>query len=348
MQNYLVIGLMSGTSLDGVDLACCEFTENGSWSYRILHSVTVPYNDEWKELLSTVHTFPAEDFHRWHIAYGRFLGTLVKSFCAAHSIRPQFVASHGHTVFHQPSRGFTCQIGDGAALAVASGLPVVCDFRSTDVALGGQGAPLVPVGDKLLFKDYDYCLNLGGIANISFEENSRRVAFDICACNMVLNALAHRAGMSFDEGGALASTGTVRPDLLKRLGESDYYTQPYPKSLGREDVEESIFPMLDQPKIPTSDLLATYAEHIAIQTGRYLKSGKVLVTGGGAFNTDLVRRIRENSGADIVVPDKEIVNFKEALIFGFLGLLRRRNEINCLADVTGASRDSCGGAIYRP
>jgi anhydro-N-acetylmuramic acid kinase len=257
------------------------------------------------------------------------------------------VSSHGHTIFHQPSRGFTVQIGSGPAIAAACRLPVVYDFRSLDVALGGQGAPLVPAGDRLLFPEYDYCLNLGGIANISFEKNNERIAFDICACNIVLNYFASKKGLSFDKGGELARKGTVNDSLLKALNSLEYYTSPIPKSLGREDIEKHVFPLIKNHNLTAENNLATFTSHIAEQIGKTIdrSHGKLLITGGGAFNSFLVEKISEQVKLRTIVPDNNIVNFKEAIIFGFLGVLRMEKQNNCLKSVTGSIADNCGGAI---
>ncbi|MBL0065735.1 MAG: anhydro-N-acetylmuramic acid kinase [Bacteroidetes bacterium] len=348
MQTYKVVGIMSGTSLDGVDLAYCEFAFDKQWTYKLLEAETVPYTSEWKNILSTLPASKAEKFVAVHSELGKYFGKLSKDFCRRNNLQPDFIASHGHTIFHQPSAGFTSQIGDGAALSVESGFPVICDFRAADVALGGQGAPLVPIGDKLLFHEYEYCLNLGGIANISFEQNAKRIAFDICGCNLVLNALAGRVGKEYDTGGEMAAKGKVRKDLLDKVNQSKYFEKSFPKSLGREDLETDIFPVFDRPEIPVEDLLATFCEHIAMQIGKCLGAGNVLITGGGAQNDFLIERIKSFSPAKVIIPDSKLVNFKEALIFAFLGVLRMKKEINCLSSVTGASRDNCGGTIWQP
>jgi anhydro-N-acetylmuramic acid kinase len=347
-QRNHAIGIMSGTSLDGVDIVFCEFEYDKKWSYKIIQGETVPYNEEWKKILGRIHKATAQEYAFRHVQYGHYLGELVNIFLSGDHMIPDFIASHGHTVFHQPGRGFTSQLGDGAALAAVSGFPVICDFRSADVALGGQGAPLVPIGDELLFPEYTYCLNLGGIANISFERDEERVAFDLGPCNMVLNRLAAEKGKEYDEDGELAAKGKVNEELLQSLNAVPFYLQPYPKSLGREDVDRSVWPMVQKAELKTEDKLATFCEHIAEQVGRVGDSGSLLVTGGGAFNSYLVSRIRKRSGMKVTVPDADLVNYKEALIFAFLGMLRWNGEVNCLASVTGAMRDSCGGAIYQP
>jgi len=342
---------MSGTSLDGVDLALCAFEKvNGKWSFEIEKEETIPYTSQQRKNLAGASRLSAEKYAEEHDSYGRFLGELVKKFLKKNDKKAEFVASHGHTVFHQPAKRFTAQIGDGAALSAACGLPVVCDFRSADVALGGQGAPLVPIGDQLLFSEYNFCLNLGGIANISYAKAGKRIAFDICPVNIVLNELASQKGMRYDKDGKLARKGKLQLRLLEKLNAISFYKNTSPKSLGREDIEKYFFRIIEKDKSATEDKLRTFCEHIAIQIAAITagSAGKMLVTGGGAHNGFLIERIAANSKAGIVIPSSQIIEFKEALIFAFLGVLRWRNEVNSLSSVTGATRDSSGGAIYQP
>lgn len=338
---------MSGTSLDGLDMAYCRFElAEGRWKYQILTAETAPYSSELRERLKHLDRCPASDLALADCELGHLMGQMARKFIDDHQIKADFIASHGQTIFHSPANRWTTQIGKGASISAETGLPVVCDFRSTDVALGGQGAPLVPIGDRLLFAGYSYCLNLGGFANISYERNGKRIAYDICPANMVLNDLASISGMAFDEAGNLARSGSLLPDLLKSLNQLSYYHQPPPKSLGKEWVDEHISPLL-RDTIP--DLLHTFCEHIAIQIGNNTgtnRANKLLITGGGALNTYLMERIRHYSVPDVILPDLQTIRFKEALIFAFLGLLRWRGEVNCLSSVTGASRDTIGGAIY--
>jgi anhydro-N-acetylmuramic acid kinase len=350
MDTYKVIGLMSGTSLDGVDIAYCVFQHDSKWSFEINEAETIPYSNEWRDILSTLASKSALELVFTDREYGKYLGTLVKSFIKKHGISADFVSSHGHTVFHQPLKGVTLQIGNGAVLAVESGRPVICDFRSTDIALQGQGAPLVPVGDHLLFADYAYCLNLGGIANISFVEKGNRIAFDICPANIVLNTLAEKEGHRYDPDGSLARGGHLDTDLLEALNKLGFYKLSPPKSLGREWIDEQFFPLLNPSSASTADKLRTCCEHFAIQIGKAIKakSGKLYISGGGAFNKFLVERIAANAAVEVVLPETKIINYKEALIFAFLGVLRWRGEVNCFKSVTGATKDSCCGAIYMP
>ena len=348
--DYSVIGLMSGTSLDGLDVALCHFTENsGSWSYEILCACTFPYSEEWKSRLQNLENASAFEYALTNVELGHLFGKKVNEFMRDHAIcrnDVDFISSHGHTVFHRPELGLTTQIADINAIAAETALPVVGDFRTLDVALGGQGAPLVPVGDRLLFAEYSSCLNLGGIANISFTENGRRVAFDISPCNMILNHLAEKLGKKYDEDGRIAQSGSVNNGLLARLDALQYYEQDPPKSLGKEWFLQYFLPLVEESEISVADALATSVEHIARQIAGVLNGNgleTLVVTGGGAFNRFLVERLRNCTGCRITVPDSMIINYKEAMIFAFLGILRMRGESNCLSSVTGARTSNCGG-----
>jgi anhydro-N-acetylmuramic acid kinase len=351
-MKYNVVGLMSGTSLDGLDIAYCEFSKDNDWKFKLIHAETITYDDNWKEKLKNIHSVNAEKISEADAAYGKFLGQMVQVFCKKNSLQPDFISSHGHTIFHQPQNGFTKQLGSGSNLAAESGFIVVNDFRSLDVALGGQGAPLVPVGDKLLFAEMDICLNLGGIANISFNDNEERYAYDVCACNMVLNFLANQKNLEYDVNGKLASQGKINKEFLEKLDKLFYYSKPYPKSLGREDVEKEIIPLLKEAGLSVEDSSATFCNHVARQISLSIKKikskNKMLITGGGAFHPYLINCIKKECDADVIVPEKSLIEFKEAIVFAFLGVLRMRGEINCLKSVTGARKDNCGGAIYYP
>ncbi len=287
--------------------------------------------------------------------YGKWLGEQLKYFIKAAKVQVDFVASHGHTVFHQPDKGVTYQIGAGQEIARVSGLKTICDFRSKDVSLGGQGAPLVPVGDKYLFSDYDFCLNLGGISNVSFDHNGERVAYDIGLANMLLNYITNKIDLPYDEGGRLAESGMLDEDLFKRLNTLAYYQQPFPKSTGYEWFSEEVMPIIEASDQPLENKLCTAVHHIAFTVAddikRFAKNeSRVLVTGGGAQNTFLIEVLRNylSGSVKVVIPSNEIIEFKEAMIFAFLGVLKSRNEVNGLRSVTGASVDSCGGVVYNP
>lgn len=345
-----IIGLMSGTSLDGLDMALCEFKTVGEQiQFKILKAETIAYNANWKNNLSQAKELSTEAFFQLHSQYGKWMATEVNWFLSKNNLKVDAIASHGHTVFHQPQFGFTTQIGCGANLAAATKIKTVCDFRSLDVALKGQGAPLVPMGDELLFSEYAACLNIGGIANISFRENERRVAYDVCEANMLLNYLSEKLGNAFDENGRMARSGQVNSDLLLRLNDLPFYKINKAKSLGREWFENEVLILINKFDIKIEDLLATAVEHIASIISNELNEKKlanVLVTGGGAFNTYLIERIQSKTACKLVIPTNEIINFKEALIFAFLGYLRLNNQVNTLATVTGANANSIGGAVY--
>lgn len=354
MSTINILGMMSGTSLDGLDLALCRFrNENGQWRYEVADAACIGYPEEWIKRLQALPGGTALELAAAHAEYGHYLGTEARKFLDRSGEKAGLIASHGHTIFHQPGRSLTFQLGSGAAIAAAAGTDTVCDFRTTDVARHGQGAPLVPIGDELLFSDYDYCLNIGGIANISYPSSGRRLAYDVCPANMVLNHLSNLLGMAYDDGGAVARSGKLHHDLLRRLNELDYYQAAAPKSLGREWVEEQVFPLLEKTGLPPADLLCTFTEHVAYQVVRScelpVKRKGMLATGGGAFNSFLIERINAmKPELDIRVTDelRETIKFKEAIIFAFLGLLRMTGEFNSLSSVTGANRNSCGGGIY--
>jgi anhydro-N-acetylmuramic acid kinase len=354
MENhYCVTGLMSGSSLDGVDLACCEFEfEELQWNHRILRAETVPYPESLAEKLNRAMDWNRRDLERLDRETGEYYASVLNHFHSSYKLNPDLISSHGHTILHEPAKGITLQVGNGRIMADLTGVPVVNDFRTEDVQAGGQGAPLVPVGDRLLFGEYGACLNLGGFANISYEGSSgKRLAFDIGPANLPLNWLAGLAGKPFDFQGEIARSGRVDESLLRDLNHLEYYKTPPPKSLGKEWFLGSFLPVLENSSATVHDLMATTVEHLAIQTGKGItRSGAhtVLITGGGAFNTTLVEKIRKHTIANLVLPDRLLIEFKEALIFALLGLLRIRREINCLASVTGGSRDLSAGTIYLP
>ena len=348
-MEYKVIGLMSGTSLDGLDIAFCHFRfELGNWSWSVLHAETIPYNEEWANRLLSLSDDSALNFARTDHEYGHLLGKLCCEFIDKYNIQADFIASHGHTIFHNPGEGFTSQVGNGAAIKAETGLPVICDFRSGDIALGGQGAPLVPAGDRVLFTDYDVCLNLGGFANISYENQGERIAYDICPVNIVLNVLALKTGKAFDKDGEMASGGQVNQTLLSNLNSLPYYFKSPPKSLGKEWVIANILPLLDSSGLSIENILSTFCTHIAFQISRHVGNDKknILVSGGGALNKYLISLLQSDVKAKLIIPDSLTLNFKEAVIFAFLGVLRWRNEHNCFSSVTGARQDHSSGAIY--
>lgn len=346
---FHALGLMSGTSLDGLDICNASFQKDdlGQWQFRILNASTFPYTEFWENRLRNATELSAEELYELNSEYGFYLGEKANEFIKEYSLKNiDLIASHGHTVFHQPQKRFTVQIGDGRAIKLLTKLPVVYDFRSQDVLMGGNGAPLVPIGDELLFSEYDACLNIGGFSNISFKENGHRIAFDICPVNIVLNHFAKKVGKDFDENGNRARTGKVDHALLSKLNSLPFYREKPPKSLGMEWVAENILPHLENEN--SVDVLATFTEHAAIQVAEVLNRNaiqKIVFTGGGTYNTYFLERIKTKTETQIIVPKEEIINFKEALIFAFMGVLRVNNEINILSSATGSSENHCSGIV---
>lgn len=347
MKTYYAIGLMSGTSLDGLDICYAKFIEQGNWSFEIIVAETISYSKYWKQKLQDALDLSAENLLILDQEYGRYLGEKTKEFISKHQINQlDVIASHGHTVFHQPQKKITLQIGDARSVKLATQKTVVYDFRRQDVLMGGHGAPLVPIGDEKLFSQYDACLNLGGFSNISLKKNNLRIAFDICPVNVVLNHCAEKLNQPFDKEGQWARKGVIDLGLLKVLNALPYYQKSFPKSLGIEMVHQEIFPCLAENK--PENILATYTEHIAQQIAKISDEyslENILISGGGALNTYLVEKIKEKTTAQIVIPEEKIIHFKEALIFAFMGILRIRNEVNVLCSATGSSQDHSSGII---
>lgn len=346
---FNVLGLMSGTSLDGLDICFAQFLlVDKKWHFDIIKAETTEYSATWKSELQHAHLLSEVDLNELSSRYGNFLGDAVLDFKQKNKLSNlDFISSHGHTVLHQPQKKITLQIGNGPEIWQRTNITTICDFRVQDVLLGGQGAPLVPIGDELLFADYAACLNLGGFANVSLRANGARIAFDICPVNIVMNSLTEKLGFAYDEDGKIARSGAVIPQLLEQLNALSYYAQNPPKSLGREWVEENILPLLEKYS-STPDVLRTFCEHAAMQIASILKTtpGEILVTGGGSFNQFLIDRINLLSNKTISVSDQKLINFKEALIFAFLGVLRFTNQPNCLKSVTGANANHSSGRIY--
>lgn len=342
------IGLMSGTSLDGLDICFAEFEKyDNKWQFKIIEAETICYPENWEKALRNSLHLSSENLLALNSEYGFYLGKTVKTFIKDKKITDiDLIASHGHTVFHQPHKKFTLQIGDGRGIKLQTNIPVIYDFRSQDVLMGGNGAPLVPIGDELLFSQYDGCLNLGGFSNISFKKAQKRIAFDICAVNIVLNKISQQLGKSFDENGDSARKGSVDSNLLEKLNNLEFYHHQHPKSLGIEFCNHYIFPLLEN--VDSLTALATFTEHAAIQIFKILNKNrlkKVLFTGGGTYNSYLIEKIKYNTSCEIIIPDKSIIDFKEALIFAFMGVLRINNEVNVLSSATGSLQDHSSGII---
>ncbi|MBJ6369773.1 anhydro-N-acetylmuramic acid kinase [Snuella sedimenti] len=349
---YSIVGVMSGTSLDGIDLVYAEFQLKDRWNFKILAAETVNYSENWRRRLKKLVSLPIQQLEAIDDDYTEFLSGVINQFLFKNSIQHiDAVCSHGHTALHQPDKKVTYQIGNKPKLAQLLEQTVVCDFRVQDVELGGQGAPLVPIGDKLLFSEYDFCLNLGGFANISTESAGQRIAYDICPVNIVLNKHVNHLGFDFDQDGQIAASGTVHEDLLKKLNNLHFYKEVPPKSLGLEWVDANVYPLINTFEINTKDVLRTFVEHIAVQVASEVNKknkANVFITGGGAYNNFLIERLKHNTNHTILIPSNDIVEFKEALIFGFLGVLKLRDEVNCLQSVTGASKNHSSGKIYHP
>jgi anhydro-N-acetylmuramic acid kinase len=376
---YNAIGLMSGSSMDGLDIAFVEFTETaGKWDYEIKCAACIEYENELIEKLKSAIHFSARDYQLLHTDYGRYLGEKVNEFSEKFQLQHKIslIASHGHTTFHFPEKKMTHQLGDGSAIAAETQLPVVTDLRSMDIAFGGQGAPIVPLGEKLLFPENHYFLNLGGIANISINskqtppdyvlragnrtnpyfDKNEIIAYDVCAANRVLNMLSLEKNKAYDEDGKMASSGRINEALLEKLNSLKYFSLPYPKSLANSFGTNIIYPLIKSFNLSTEDSLATFAEHISIQIKNSLQSyfsktdlQQLMITGGGAFNKFLVERISKHLqeiNFEVFIPADEVVIYKEALIMALLGTLRWREQYTVLSSVTGATRNSIGGALW--
>lgn len=352
-QTYMMLGLMSGTSLDGLDIVLTSLTISDSkWKYKLLYCETIAYTEEFQNKLRNAHQLSGLELTFLDKEIGGYFAQAVNNFCQKHRIEKEkidAIASHGHTIFHQPDKGMTLQIGCGQTIATQTGIKTINNFREKDVLLGGQGAPLVPIGDALLLKnEADAFLNIGGFANISIPR-LENLAFDICPTNIVLNALVQTKGLAYDKDGKEGEKGSLNPELFIALNNLEFYQKKAPKSLGLEWVEKHIHPLLKETSY--TDNLGTFYAHIAHQIAKNLeqyKVGSVMITGGGAKNSFLITKIKEKYSGNIILPEDELIDFKEALIFAFLGVLNLRNENNCLAQVTGAKMDNKGGNTFEP
>lgn len=353
--SYLALGLMSGTSLDGVDLALCRFElQYKRWGFKIIAATTIPYPAHLSESLEECMNYSEPQLMRLDKILGKYYAEIIMKFLSEQEETPDIIASHGHTVFHRPDEGITLQIGDGKNIHSKTGITVINDFRSQDVLYGGQGAPLVPIGDRDLFFDFEPCVNLGGFANISYTDTGDhlRKACDVSPCNMALNYLSKKLGQPYDSNGLLARGGDIDTDLLKALNSLEYYSRKVPKSLGKEWLGQHFLPILDTSEISIFDKLATVTEHIAMQLGEFIRSHEMpdkqmMITGGGTYNEFLLERVSTHCEMKPFIPADNIINYKEAVIFAYLGVLRDRGEINVLSSVTGAEQDSSSGIIYK-
>ncbi|NQV77934.1 MAG: anhydro-N-acetylmuramic acid kinase [Lutibacter sp.] len=345
-----VIGVMSGTSLDGIDIAYVKINKTANYTFEILNATTIAYSKEWKSSLKEGFHLSGEELTKLDADYGIHLGSLILNFIGKNNItKLDFISSHGHTIFHNPEKKYTLQIGNGPYISSITGIKTICDFRAQDIALGGQGAPLVPIGDELLFSEYDYCLNLGGFSNISMNENNRRIAYDVCPVNIVMNYYVASLNMEYDDEGKLASEGTIENKLLKELNSLPFYNSENPKSLGYEFIVDTIFPIIDKYNLSIKDILRTFVEHIAIQISKKINSNSektILVTGGGTFNTFLIERLQSLTKTKLIIPNETIINYKEALVFALLGYIKDEGKNNCLKSITGASKDHSSGVVF--
>ncbi|MGL6037300.1 anhydro-N-acetylmuramic acid kinase [Soonwooa sp.] len=349
-QDFFALGLMSGTSLDGLDLCYSKFWKSDEkWHFEILETETIAYSEAWENKLRNAVKLNADALLALNSDYGFLLGELSQNFISKHNIKNlDVIGSHGHTIFHQPEKKMTLQIGDGRAIQILTKKNVVYDFRMQDVLMGGSGAPLVPIGDELLFSEVDACVNLGGFSNISFKKDEKRIGYDICPVNIILNYFAKKQGQNFDKDGELAKQGTVDSELLMKLNNIEFYQLSEPKSLGYEWVESHVMPLLKD--FSDLEILATFTEHAAKQIAINLNQNnikKALFTGGGSHNTYLIEKIKTKTKTQIIIPNKEIIDYKEALIFAFMAVLKTNGDINILSSVTGSSHDHSSGIFLR-
>lgn len=359
MKSYTVIGIMSGTSTDGLDIAYVRFETNDTshdWSHQLLSAETFEYADDLAEKLKQAKSYSALDLKKLDIELGTFIGETINKFIHLKKINKSdidAIASHGHTVFHQPEKKITLQIGNGHVIASKTDILTITNFREKDVIAGGQGAPLVPIGDLLLYSNMaDSFLNLGGFANITSIKQDKIIAFDICPCNLPLNLYASLMGYPYDKNGELGrSVRQNNSGLVELLNALNYYTKPWPKSLGAEWFENEFAPLLEIDEVTAQEKLRICYEHISHQIAKSLteiNSNRVMITGGGAKNKFLIEQIQSKCDTEIVIPDQLIIDFKEAVVFALLGVLKLENVPNCLKSVTGASKDVVGGIIFHP
>ncbi len=355
MRTFKVVGVMSGTSMDGLDIAHCDLTlkEDGRWDYEINKAITVSYNETWRVRLSKLRNQSALVFYKTDRYFGQYIGQIINDFLEENDLSADLISSHGHTIFHQPEKNISVQVGNGQAITAVTGIPAVTDFRYQDVVKNGEGAPVSGIGDELLFKEFDMCLNLGGFANISTSVNGVRLAYDICPVNILLNRMAREFGQEYDQDGKIAESGRIDYDLLSLLNDIEFYSIEPPKSLGREWINKNLWYHVRESRISKEDKMKTLVDHMAEQIGNNIEKlsdgdaslKRVFVTGGGAFNNTLIDHLRTHTDAEIIIPDENIVKFKEALIFALMGLLRVNNKENIWSSMTGADSDSIGGHL---
>lgn len=348
---------MSGSSLDGLDIGIIDIIKKGNeLSYEVIRCDTIEYSTEWKKSLTSLPNASAKELANNDMAYSRYMSELIRSFLKEED-QIDYVSLHGHTLFHEPENGFTYQLGNGGVLSARLGLPVVCDFRSKDIGLGGKGTPLAPIVDSYFYNEYEVLINLGGICNLTFLSKKETIAWDVCPCNQLLNFLSEKMNLAYDKDGLIARNGKLNLDFLNILEKNPYYSEKYPKSLDNQYIKQNIIRELDSYTIPLEDQLHTTCIFVARQIKAAIQMAvkslevawpeKILITGGSAHNAFLIQCIKEHCAPSVVsIPDETIINYKEIILMALCAYLRVNNQENTLSEVTGSSRNSIGGAIY--
>ena len=351
-----LIGLMSGTSLDGLDIVLVKFEENkDEVNHTIICSNTVSYPSHLEEAIKKANELKIDEAQILDKSIGLFFAAQINTFIEQNKLDQNnidAIASHGQTILHQPENGFTLQLGCGSTIAYHTGIPVINDFRTLDVVAGGQGAPLVPIGDFQLFKGKaEAFINLGGFCNISFKDHKGEIqAFDICPSNLPLNKYAQKLNAAYDKDGDFAQAGELDDLLLQKLNKLEYYTKSSPKSLGTEWLDKSFYPLISSDKNPYA-ILRTLSSHIATQIAATINAHKiqsVFFTGGGAKNKFILQELQKKYSGKIIIPDTEIIDFKEALIFAFLGYCYLLDKATTIETVTGATLSLSTGVYHKP
>ena len=351
-----LIGLMSGTSLDGLDIVLVQFEENEDViSHKMVCNETVGYPTDLEQNIKKAHKLKIDEVQILDKAIGLFFAAQVNAFIEKNKLDQndiEAIASHGQTILHQPENGFTLQLGCGSTIAYHTGIPVINDFRSLDVIAGGQGAPLVPIGDFNLFNGKaEAFVNIGGFCNISFKDHKGEIqAFDICPSNLPLNRYAQKLNAAYDKDGDFAQAGVLDDLLLQKLNKLEYYTKSAPKSLGTEWLDKSFYPLISEDLDPKT-ILRTVSTHIATQITHTLKTNNissVYLSGGGVKNKFLINELKKSYSGNIIVPDEQVIDFKEALIFAFLGYCYLLNRATTIKTVTGSALSLSTGVYHKP
>jgi len=346
----IIAGVMSGSSLDGLDIAIVHFSPNSDW--QLLWSYDIPYTPEWVSRLKNYHLLSSTEYVSLKFDFSRYIGELVGDALGDYSGNVDYVSFHGHTLLHLPEKGITEQIGNGGVLAAILNIPTITDFRTQDVTKGGVGTPLAPLVELNLFKGHDYYLNLGGIANITkLIDAAKLMAYDVCPCNQVLNYFSNQMGKDYDEGGEIARSGTINKNLIDYLNSIPYFDQNPPKSLDNNWIMNEVIPNFPAGKI--EDTLHTFCNWVAECIANEVEESKassLMVSGGGAHNTYFMECLTSrlsSKNCELHLPSKEIIDFKEAILMSLMAYKYINGESNVLCSVTGASSDSIGGALYK-